>query len=97
MAASSAWKVNKPTQRLIIEMPGNVESQTEGTRKAIRASHEEDFSFAELARKQEDIRSMPADGPVGDHDDKDCRPLVQALDDLAALLLAHGRGARPVK
>jgi flavin-dependent dehydrogenase len=68
-------------------------------RKLVYAFYDENFSFAKLIRKYEDIRPMLTDCLIGDVDGKDYTPLAEAMSDFADLPepLAHGRVAEVVK
>ena len=62
-------------------------------RKLVYAFYDEDFSFAKLIRKYEELRPMLTDCLIGDVDGKDYSPLAAALSDFAELPepLSHGR------
>ena len=67
-------------------------------RKIVYAFYDEDFSFGELIKRNEQIRPMLTDCLIGDLDGKDYTPLAEAMSDLATLPepLAHGRVPQPV-
>ncbi|MBB08213.1 MAG: alkylhalidase [Roseibacillus sp.] len=67
-------------------------------RKLVYAFYDEDFSFAKLIKKHEEIRPMLTDCLIGDLDGKDYGPLAEAMSDFASLPepLAHGRVPEPV-
>ena len=67
-------------------------------RKIVYAFYDEDFSFGELIKRNEQIRPMRTDCLIGDLDGKDYTPLAEAMSDLATLPepLAHGRVPQPV-
>ena len=67
-------------------------------RKIVYAFYDEDFSFGELIKRNEQIRPMHTDCVIGDLDGKDYTPLAEAMSDLATLPepLAHGRVPQPV-
>lgn len=62
-------------------------------RKLVYAFYDEDFSFAKLIRKYEDLRPKLTDCLIGDLDGKDYEDLAAAMSDFAKLPepLPHGR------
>ncbi len=62
-------------------------------RKLVYAFYDEDFSFAKLIRKYEDLRPKLTDCLIGDLDGKDYDDLAAAMSDFAKLPepLPHGR------